>query len=71
MHSYRGLISFSSARVVVECAFGRLKARFIFLKSQVDLDLQNAITAIHSCFILQNFWEMNNEVIDKQEANTN
>ena len=59
----------SSARMVVECAFGRLKARFGFLRRPVDLELQNAIKAIHACFILHNFCEMNNDVIGDEQAN--
>ena len=51
----------SSARMVVECAFGRLKARFGILQRPLDLDLDNIITTIHACFILHNFCEMHNE----------
>ena len=58
----------SSARMVVECAFGRLKARFGFLRHPIDLELQNAIKAIHACFILHNSCEMNNNVIGDELA---
>ena len=58
-----------SARMIVQYAFGRLKARFGFLRRPVDLELQNAIKAIHACFILHNFCEMNNVVIGDEQAN--
>ena len=41
-----------SARMVVECAFGRLKARFGILRQPIDLCLENAVTTIQACFIL-------------------
>ena len=53
----------SSARMVVECAFGRLKARFGILQWPLDLDSDNIITTIHACFILHNFCEMHNETV--------
>ena len=49
----------SSARMVVECAFGRLKSRFGILRKSIDLELPNAIHAIQACFFLHNFCEAN------------
>ena len=51
----------SSARMVVECAFGRLKSRFGILRKSIDLELSNAIHAIQACFFLHNFCEANCE----------
>ncbi|CAB3978951.1 Hypothetical predicted protein [Paramuricea clavata] len=53
----------SSSRMVVECAFGRLKARFGILRRPMDLSLDNIITTIHACFILNNFCEIHNETV--------
>ena len=45
----------SSARMVIECAFGRLKARFGCLRREMDINLKDLPAVIHSCFILHNF----------------
>ena len=58
-----------SARNPVECAFGRLKARWAVLTRKVDLNLTTVPTVptvIHACFVLQNFCEMNSTCIDKE-----
>ena len=50
-----------SARMVIECAFGRLKARLGALRREMDInDLPNVINA---CFILHNYCEMNGDYI--------
>ena len=48
----------SSARMVVECAFGRLKTRLAILQRPMDLSIDNIPTTIHACFILHNFCEI-------------
>ncbi len=53
----------SSARMVVECAFGRLKARFGVLRKPIDMCLPNTVYVIMSCFILHNFCEAEGENI--------
>ena len=53
----------SSARMVFECAFMRLKARFGVLQRSMDLCMDNILTTTHACFILHNFCEMHNETI--------
>lgn len=56
----------SSARMVVECAFGRLKARFGCLRREMDVNLDDLPAVIHTCFILHNFCERNNETVGQQ-----
>ena len=56
----------SSARMVVECAFGRLKARFGCLRREMDVNLDDLPAVIHTCFILHNFCETNNETVSQQ-----
>ena len=51
----------SSARMVVECAFGRLKSRFSILRKPIDINVASFPETV--CFILHNFCEMNNECI--------
>ena len=61
---YFGL-NICSARNVIECAFGRLKARFRALKRPVDINLSDLPSVIYACFVLHNFCEMNNESVDE------
>ena len=42
----------SSARMVIECTFGRLKARFSCLRREMDINLKELVAVIHSSFIL-------------------
>lgn len=44
-----------SARNVIECAFGRLKACFSALRMDTDINLDDLPTVIYSCFVLHNF----------------
>ena len=46
-----------SARNPVECALGRLKARWSILTRKMDLKLDNIPTVIFACFVLHNFCE--------------
>ena len=55
-----------SARNQIECAFGRLKARWRILNRAVDVDLNMAVEMIYSCFVLHNFCEINNEFLDPE-----
>ena len=45
------------ARMIIECAFGCLKARFAALKRPMDINLQDLPHVIYACFVLHNFCE--------------
>ena len=53
-----------SARNPIECAFGRLKARWRILTKKIDFKLEKVPVIIYSCFVLHNFCEENNMAID-------
>ena len=54
-----------TARNPIECAFGRLKARWSVLSKQIDLKLENLPVIIYSCFVLHNYCEQNKISIDQ------
>ena len=54
----------SSARMVIECAFGRPKARFGCLRRDMDINLKELPNIINSCFVLNNFCEERKEPIN-------
>uniref|UniRef100_A0A3B3E024 Putative nuclease HARBI1 n=1 Tax=Oryzias melastigma TaxID=30732 RepID=A0A3B3E024_ORYME len=60
---YFGL-SLCRARMVIECAFGRLKARFGALRRAMDINLNDLPFVIYACFVLHNFCEINKDSID-------
>ena len=51
----------SSARMVIEYGFGRLKARVGSLRREMNIKSENLPQCINSCFILYNFCEMRKE----------
>ena len=53
----------SSAKLVIECAFGCAKARFGCLRRDIDINFDDLSYVIQSCFALHNFCEINKEVI--------
>ena len=55
-----------SARFVIECAFGRLKARFGILRRPMDINLADLPNVIYACFVLHNFCEVNNDSINEE-----
>lgn len=59
------------ARMVIECAFGPLKARFSALRRPMDLNLNNLPNVIYACFVLHIYCEAWKNPVDhhlKQEA---
>ena len=57
-----------SARMFIECLFGRLKVRFGCLRKDMDINLNDLTHFIHACFALHNFFEIRNESISQQEV---
>ena len=55
-----------SARMVIECAFGRLKARFGALRRPMDLKLDTLYTVIYACFVLHNYCEISSEGVEDE-----
>ncbi|XP_017276303.1 putative nuclease HARBI1 [Kryptolebias marmoratus] len=55
-----------SGRVVIECAFGRLKARFGALRRPMDINLRDLPHVIYTCFVLHNYCEDSEETVDEQ-----
>ena len=58
------------ARMVIECSFGRLKARFGALRRAMDINLDDLPFVIHACFILHNFCEQNNETVSEEKVSS-
>lgn len=57
-----------SARNQIECAFGRLKARWAFLTRKVDISFENVPTVVYSCFVLHNYCEHMQHCLDEQDV---
>ena len=55
-----------SARNQIECAFGRLKARWRILLRPMDIPVDKLPNIIFACFILHNFCERQNAGLDTQ-----
>ncbi len=55
-----------SARNVIECAFGRLKARFGCLRRAMDINLDDLPYVIYTCFVLHNFCELRKESVNEE-----
>ncbi|XP_057310515.1 putative nuclease HARBI1 [Hydractinia symbiolongicarpus] len=53
-----------SARNQIECAFGRLKARWRILNHAMDLQVKHVPNAILACFALHNFCEIEKSFVD-------
>lgn len=62
-------LSLCRARVVMEGALGRLKARFAALRRPMDINMEDLPFVIYACFVLHNFCEVNNEPVSEQSIN--
>ena len=56
----------SSARMVIECAFGRLKGRCGTLRRGMDINIDDLPHVIYACFVLHNFCEINKELLAQE-----
>ena len=56
------------ARMVIECAFGRLKGRFGILRRPIDTNLDEVANVIFACFILHNYCELNGESVSEERV---
>ena len=57
-----------SAGNQVECAFGRLKARWRILTRPIDVNVKNVPSIILSCFVLHNYCEKRNVSVDQTSS---
>ena len=57
----------SSARMVIECAFGRLKVRLGALKRRMDINSADLPYVIYARFVLHNFCELQNEKVTEDD----
>ncbi|XP_033973179.1 putative nuclease HARBI1 [Trematomus bernacchii] len=64
---YFGL-SLCRARMVIECAFGRLKARFAALRRPMDINMDDLPHVIYSSFLLHNLCEASKDAVDDQSV---
>lgn len=58
------------SRMVIECAFGRLKARFGALKRAMDIIIKDVASVIYACFVLHNFCELHKEIIGDDKVSS-
>lgn len=56
-----------AARNPIECAFGRLKARWRILTRKIDLNIHFVPTLVIACFQLHNFCEYRKSYLDEKE----
>lgn len=56
----------SSARMAIECSFGRLKGRWGALRRPLDVDIKDVPDIIYACFVLHNICETAKEPLPKE-----
>ena len=66
---YFGL-TLCQSRMVIECSFGRLKARFGALRRAMDININDVACVIYACFVLHNFCELHNETIGEDKVSS-
>ena len=57
----------SSARMVIECVFGRLKVRLGALKRRMDINSADLPCVIYARFVLHNVCELQNEKVTEDD----
>lgn len=60
--------SLCRGRNVIECAFGRLKARFAALRRPMDINIHDLPFVIYACFVLHNYCEVNGESVFEERV---
>ncbi len=53
----------------IECAFGRLKARWRILNRPTDLDIEYVPTIVYACFVLHNYCELAKSTLSQEAVN--
>ena len=66
---YFGL-TLCKSRMVIECSFGRLKARFGALKRVMDINMDELPSVIYACFVLHNYCEQDEKMGEEKVAST-
>ena len=56
----------SLVRMVIECAFGRLKARFGCLMREMDVNIRELPDLINSCFVVNIFCDDGKEPLNQK-----
>ena len=57
-----------SGRNQIECAYGRLKARWQILTRAMNFKLEDIPQLIYACFVMHNYCELNNTALDEQSV---
>ena len=65
---YFGMTTLCQSRTVIECAFGRLKARFGALKRAKNININELPFVVYACFVLHNFCEISGERIGEDKV---
>ena len=61
---------FSLGKMVIECAFGRLKAKFGCSRKDMDININDLPYVLYSCLVLHSFCEIIKEVINPSYLET-
>ena len=60
----------SSARMVIEFAFGRLKRRFDCLEKEMNINIEDLPYVIHAWYLLNNFCYLHKEPVHQNLVET-
>ena len=61
-------LTLCKSRMVIECSFGRPKARFGVFKRAMDINMDELPGVIYACFVLHNYCELKNEKIGEEKV---